>query len=166
MQIIKGNSLQFESERNLISEDLAFNLEFFKYANSACLVPGCGYFYRVNPESLSHSYRNDRFDASLKLYQYVCEQVRRLKLNEDAFNRATKYLFICVRSSIEQEAQKNPNRTMNDAIRRIREICSNDALICAIDKYPVRNLGFKQKLFLFFIKRKWCLALYFLSKKA
>lgn len=166
MQIIRGNSLQFESEQNLISEDLAFNLEFFKYANSACLVPGCGYFYRVNPESLSHSYRNDRFDASLKLYQYVCEQVQILELNEDALNRATKYLFVCVRSSIEQEAQKNPNRTMNDAIRRISEICSNNALICAIDKYPVRNLGLKQKLFLFFIKRKWCLALYFLSKKA
>lgn len=61
------HNLRFPSERELISEDLVFNIDYMQYANGACTIDKAGYNYRVNLGSLSTSYRKDRFEASYLL---------------------------------------------------------------------------------------------------
>ena len=62
------HNLRFPSERELISEDLVFNIDYMQYANGACTIDKAGYNYRVNLGSLSTSYRKDRFEASKHFY--------------------------------------------------------------------------------------------------
>lgn len=65
--IIDNNNLRFVSERELISEDLIWNIDFLY--NSKCIVtlPYTFYYYFHNTDSLSKRIRIDRFDYFKKL---------------------------------------------------------------------------------------------------
>ena len=40
-KIIKKYNVEFPSERELISEDLVFNIDFMQYANGVCTISDC-----------------------------------------------------------------------------------------------------------------------------
>lgn len=54
LDIIKRNEISFD-EKNIIGEDLGFNIKFFSYANSVYCIDTCCYNYRVRPESAMNS---------------------------------------------------------------------------------------------------------------
>ena len=68
-EIIKKRKIRFPSERELISEDLVFNIEYLQYSNGACSIEAVDYNYRINSISLSHRYRTDRLEASAFFYK-------------------------------------------------------------------------------------------------
>lgn len=55
------NNLRFFSERQIISEDLFFNLDCLLHSTSVVELPATFYNYLVNSQSLTLSYRSDRF---------------------------------------------------------------------------------------------------------
>lgn len=161
--IIREHNLRFPSERELISEDLIFHLEYSQYANGACTITNTDYKYRVNEESLSKSYRTDRMEKSLFFYDEV---IRRLKIygyGENVVNRAKRILFVYTRTSISQEVTYKKN-TIVVAVRNIKKICSNTHLLEIINSYPIREFGLPQRVFLECVKHKMGLALYILKK--
>ena len=80
-EIIKKNNVRFHSERELISEDLIFNLDFLKYANKVAFNNGSHYHYRVNPTSLTSTIRTDRIEKNLALYNYIKDNIENWGLN-------------------------------------------------------------------------------------
>jgi glycosyltransferase involved in cell wall biosynthesis len=58
--IIKDNNINFSSERDVISEDSIFSLEYFSKACRVALIPDKLYFYRKNEASLTHKFDTDR----------------------------------------------------------------------------------------------------------
>ena len=70
-EIIKKNNVRFHSERELISEDLIFNLDLLKYANKIAFNKGAHYHYRINNLSLSNTIRTDRIEKNLALYEFI-----------------------------------------------------------------------------------------------
>ena len=69
--IIDDNHLSFHSERELISEDMIFNLDFLSHAESAVYNQSTLYFYRVNHSSTTHTIRFDRFEKYKQFYNYI-----------------------------------------------------------------------------------------------
>ncbi|MBQ3046361.1 MAG: glycosyltransferase family 2 protein [Clostridia bacterium] len=57
---IKRNGLRFKSEREIISEDTYFALEFFSRISSAVIVGDCLYYYYKRDNSLSRTFKKDR----------------------------------------------------------------------------------------------------------
>lgn len=55
------NNLSFFSERQIISEDLFFNLDCLLHSKTVVELPATFYNYLVNTQSLTLSYRSDRF---------------------------------------------------------------------------------------------------------
>lgn len=149
--IIKEHNLKFPSERELISEDIVFNIQYFQYANGGCLIESTGYYYRVNDTSLTRSYRADRFEAYKRFYQFTKNLLTELGYKEDTIFRLDRYFFICLRKAIHQEGD-NPNP---DSISdNLRIICTDTLVQDIIASYPCNKLGFKQSLFLRLIKAK------------
>lgn len=68
--IIKSG-VRFHSERELISEDYAFNIEFAPKSGAIAYMPYSFYFYRDNHQSLSKMFRADRIDRSALFCDYL-----------------------------------------------------------------------------------------------
>lgn len=60
-EIIDNNKLRFVSERDLMSEDLIWNIDFLNHANCIITLPNAYYYYYSNTNSLSKKVRKDRF---------------------------------------------------------------------------------------------------------
>lgn len=100
---IKNFSVRFPSERELISEDLVFNIDYMQYANGACTVSNIGYFYRMNQNSLTTRYREDRFEACRFFYQEMKKKIEDLMYDEMVILRLRRMFFIYIRMCISQE---------------------------------------------------------------
>lgn len=164
---IKNNTILFPSERDLISEDIIFNIEYTQYANGACVISEIGYNYRYNPLSLTKNYRANKFEACTKLHIYVKNKLKELGYDNKTQYRLDRIYFVSARGCIAQETNSNNGFTFKQRIYHIRKICMDDILQNTIDRYPVKKLGFAQRGFLYMVKHKWCSALYiyFLLKK-
>lgn len=150
---IKEHHIRFCSERELISEDMVFNIDYMQYANGACTVNRIGNHYRMNVNSLSHSYSEDRFERSKYFFVEMKKKLISLGYDLDVLERLTKTFFIYMRTSIDQELHAN-NRSRKEKIKMLKKICSDEVTIQAIKNYPVRKLGLRQQIFLFLVRHK------------
>lgn len=111
MNIIKDNNVRFHSERELISEDMIFNLDFLKFASCVAFNNCAHYHYRVNPTSLTSTIRTDRIEKNLKLYEYIKNNIHTWKLEKEKANERNARLFIGYsRSSIKQILNSTYNK--------------------------------------------------------
>lgn len=161
--LIRNYRLRFPSERELISEDLIFQLEYLQYANGACTIENTEYKYRTNDASLTRSYKADRKEKSIFFYEEVIKRLKGYGYGNDVINRAKRLLFIYIRMSISQEVTYKEN-SMKVAVRNIRQICSDQRLQNIIKSYPVKKLGMAQKIFLGCVRYRMGFTLYCLKK--
>jgi len=158
--IINNNHIRFPSERELISEDLVFNIDYMQFAKGACTIDALDYYYRVNEVSLTQGYRKDRIEASLFFYKVMKNKLIGLGYGKDTLLRLSRMLFIYIYMSIIQEASKISHNSMRISKRNIKCICAYDTVKEVITEYPIHRLGVKQQLFLSLIKHKRSFLLY------
>lgn len=160
VKIIQEHNLHFVSERELISEDIVWDSDYYRYSKSVKVIPSSSYYYRYNPTSLSQTYKPDRFARSIKFYGYMIGKMSKTEIAEDAWLRQTRNLFVAVRTCLSQ----GTNRPYSKIHRSVVEICSNLVLQDAITKYPIRRLGIRQRFFILMIKYKCANILSILAK--
>lgn len=160
--IIKKHGILFPSERVLISEDLVFNIEYMQYANNASTIDFVGYNYRYNPNSLSHKYKDNRFDMCKFFYENIKERLDKYKYDKNTYYRLDRIFFIYLKMCISQEKKSISNKSKKDSIEVIKRICSDKLVLDAINDYPIKKMGIKQKTFLLLIKKQKYKKLYFL----
>ena len=159
---IKRHNIMFLSEREIISEDLMFQIEYMQYANSAYIVSHVGYNYRTNINSLTKKYRNDKFEDCMKFYFYTRKRLFELNYDEETMYRLDRITFIKVKGCISQE--KFSKNSFLKIIRNIRSMCNDVRLQTIIKKYPINELGYKQKIFMYMLKYKQSFLLYICMK--
>ena len=162
--IIKNNNLKFPSERELISEDLVFNIDYMQYAGGACTIDATSYNYRVNMKSLTTSYRADRFEASKYFYLEMKKKLKELGYGKETMLRLDRMFFVYLKMCIGQEKSKCSKNTPSKAIHVIKKICEDDTVNNIIENYPVQCLGVKQRVFLMLISNKKAGVLYVILK--
>lgn len=151
MDIIKKYNLRFVSERQIISEDIIWNFDYFKHSSLSKVTSFNEYNYRVTPGSLSQKYRPNIFESFVHLYMLLKQRINDENLGKEALNRAQRQFLVNIRYSISNE-KKNRN---NDLSRRIKDIVYSDTVQEVVKTYPVKELnGFKQKVFIILIKLK------------
>ena len=153
MDIIKKNGIKFCSERDLISEDLVFNIDYMQHAKCVCISDRNGYYYRMNPASLTHRYLENRFEQSKKFYVEISKRLKSLGYGDTAINRLRKSFFINVRAAIEQESQYSEHSYW-DKRKKVISICNDEVLQNAIRSYPIQEFSLKQRVFLELIRYK------------
>lgn len=70
-EVIERHHIRFHSERELISEDYIFNIEFAFACRKIVYTDRKFYAYRVNPSSLTSAVRSDRVEKAIYFSKYL-----------------------------------------------------------------------------------------------
>lgn len=162
LPIILENGVRFPSERVLISEDIIFNIHYYQYAKRVSLIESTDYYYVVYDNSLTHKYREDRFDKYVYLFEEESKLLKKYQLYDIASIRLKKTFFNTVKMSLEQEKRKISGKTFRERKHTVEQICNSTILQEIIQTYPIKSLGFSQRVFLYLLKFKLKLVLTFL----
>lgn len=83
LDTFRQNNVRFFSEKEIISEDAYFALEFYPKAKTVTIVPECLYYYYKRSTSLSRQYRPDRQMKNDVFLEKSLECIRKYNLPEE-----------------------------------------------------------------------------------
>lgn len=152
--LLNEQSIRFRSEREVLSEDTIFMVDFIKCAGKAVGVPEAYYCYWRNEGSLSKSYNRQRFEKSLfflgelerHLEGAVEEGEYRIYLDRltQGFGRV-----LCSQEVMHAKAEGIAYPVLR---ARLKEICTCDRIGGALQTYPWYKLPRMQAAFAFAMK--------------
>lgn len=161
--IIFHHNIRFHSERELVSEDSIFNLDFFKYATNIIRTTAKAYFYRINPLSLTHHISVKKLEKHLLFYNFFemyCKQDP--ELGDEGIQRAKRRLLGAFRSTMVKFAiEAQPFKVRYS---RIFNLMNNPIWLMIYNTYCWRNLPFKYVVSFLLCKNKMPL-LFIISSK-
>lgn len=160
MDIIKKEGLCFHSERELISEDIVWNMAYLTKVKKVSAIDSVDYFYRVNDQSLTRKFNPKGFELSTFFYSFMLDEISKLNLSQEAVLRMTKQYFIYVYVFISQLRYKG----FKESYKVLKSYCENSTLQNAIKNYPINQLPLKQKMFLELLKKRYIYLLLILIK--
>lgn len=151
--------VRFCSERDLISEDFVFHLSLIPLCERIVIIPDLLYHYCMNDNSLTTSYRKDRFEDVLKLWKASVEMID-LSLLENMKVRLDYLLLKLTLDTISFEVRYN----RNDVLSVLRKISMNEEVQKRLNTYPIHRLCGKHYVFFLLLKKKSFRSLYLLFK--
>lgn len=115
-------NLRFYSEREILSEDLPFQIIFFQNANNIKFIPDYLYTYCLNYKSLTSQFCISKFEAALNLrnlLQNIVPQTNKSLFFIDAeYYSRIRYLL--------KELVSSHNMKFKEKIHFIQSLCKND----------------------------------------
>lgn len=158
--VIVNNNIQFLSEREYLSEDTLFNLEFCKYAEKVIIIPKDYYNYTYNGESLTKKYNPNRFYQLKNFFKILLQKKEDYSYVSDCDRRVSFLFYVYLRHTIEYEVKSRKiNGTVN-SFRRINEICKDDFIIDFIANMDMESLSKKRKLFIYLVLHKHAIVIF------
>lgn len=152
LDVIKNNGLRFHSERQYISEDMLFNLDFLYHSQRVKVVPWQFYHYCLNGASLTHSYRPDRWEKQVLMLEVLNDKDKYIDKDELSLRLKRTAIFYTM-SAISQE-WKRKDQSYSQKKKAIREIENEQVIVETIKNYPIRKLPIKWMIYSFLLKAK------------
>lgn len=152
MDIIKKYNLSFVSEREWISEDILFNIEYYLYAQKVKVIQYIGYNYRVNSNSLTTKYISNRFEQCKAMYAKEVDLLNEHEIYDITKERLNRQFFNYLRMCFAQTRRSISGLSFSHAIANIKKICKDELVKSIIANYPMEMLGVKQRGFLYAVK--------------
>ncbi len=162
---IREHGLRFLSEREILSEDLPFNIAYLQHADGACTTSYIGYNYRANPASLTKSYRADRFERSCHFYREMSSTLEHLGYDEQTQMRFDRLFFVYIKACVSQESRAVSGHGAKQSLENIRRICRDGLVAQIVTTYPIRKLGLKQRVFVYMLRLRAARLLYAFANK-
>jgi len=160
--VIRRHGLRFKSERELISEDRLFNLDYLLHTSSAMFIPDALYNNRVNPLSLSRTVRPDRIDKNYFYYQYLLTWLEENNFGIEGSLRVTRLFIADSRVAIFQYVQSSHSK--KEKIQWLKEVASHPVWREIAKSYPYQQLPLKYALHFYLTYKGYCRLVYFYSK--
>lgn len=142
--LIEDNRIRFHSERELISEDLIFNIDILSCAKKVVVTELQFYYYRVVSQSLTHTIRNDRHEMNKKFYHYLKERMHELGYGDEGEKRCTRLFLGYSRSTILGICASNLK--IKEKRIRVSDICTDEIFSRIHDVYPYKKLPIKYRI--------------------
>ena len=144
--LIKANGIVFLSERVTYSEDLFFNLDAFRKANSCAITTTEYYFYLNNPLSTVHRY-HDPVSKCEKLLTYTgkSKSLSR-KAQVRIFNTFVESLLRLITDNSIPWVKKHTI---------VKKLNSTSVFIDSFLNVSTNDLTFPSKIFLMCARKKW-----------
>lgn len=152
MDLIRRANWRFVSERKIISEDVYSLLDLYSEVNSISIVSEALYMYCENDGSLTHTYREDRFDKICYFYK-ECYSLAVKKGYSQAVVDNISYPFIANTIGA-LKLIINAQLDIKEKYRLTYEIVNNEQLQLVINNIDYRMEGFNRKVFFHFVKKK------------
>lgn len=143
-QLLADHHVRFVSERECISEDIVFNVDFLGHAKRAAAIPDVSYYYECGHKgSLSKGFRSDWLSMERRLYDVLEERLEEIFPRERYILYLQRFLIMRIAFDITQEIRYHDNvdrsHPMRDSVKRM---LSDDRLREALRSYPWWRLPF------------------------
>jgi len=158
---IKKYGIRFKSERELISEDLLFNLDYLLHSSKVVAIPDVYYNYRSNPLSLTAKIRPDRIIKNLFFYQYLLEILKINNFGIDGYLRATRLFIGYARKYIRQYVKSSLSK--KEKVQWLKEVTNHNIWKEIASSYPYRKLPLKYALHFYLLHKNYHRLLYHYS---
>ena len=93
-KFLQEKNIKFKSEREILSEDYIFSAEVCAKANVICFYDKTIYYYCDNEQSLTNSYRSDRYKKAVVLYKEMHKIAEKYKLTNNEILRMDNNFLI------------------------------------------------------------------------
>ncbi len=156
MDLIKNKDLKFLSEREILSEDTLFMVDYIKNITCAVGVSGAYYCYCRNDDSLSKSYNSTRFERSIVFLNELEKQIENTVSKQEYKIYLDRLIQGFGRILCSQEiVHARDNKIKFTVLRkRLKEICTHEKIKDVLKTYPWYKLPVKQAAFAFAMKYK------------
>lgn len=135
---LEQNGIKFCSEREFMSEDIIFHINFFSYADNIVYIPDRLIYYCDNGASLSRSFDRNRFGRYVGMYHKIQELMHHYNYPKEYLLSAHKYIIIASRGCIYSFFNNIPGK--NERMEYIREITGKRDLWNIVRKSGVRRI--------------------------
>lgn len=149
---IDKNHLRFISEREVMSEDIHFNLNMLCRSQCVCVLPKFFYNYRCTPGTITQKIDFNQFERIKFLYFFTIKECRILEIEDSIYQRIQRFFIGYVRNYI-----RVISRSKSSIPNQVRIISSiiNDSIWNGIWlSYPIHIAPLKQRLFIRLIQKK------------
>lgn len=143
-EIIRDNDVRFKSEREYISEDLLFNMDFIQYCNRVTELPMTFYYYFVNSDSLTNALRKDRFEKNLSLRNFLIDNYPCYNTSPQYVQRVDRMFIGYTRSVL--SIIVNSNLSKAHKLLQIKQICENGIWKQLEKTYPIKDMPFFKRI--------------------
>lgn len=151
--VIETYGIRFRSEREFLSEDTIFSLDFCRHIERAVVLPEYFYHYVQNGDSFSHAYRKDRLALTKVLCGVLEEYAKVYQIEDKVCQRIHMVYWVSLMECIKQEIKRDISAEEKD--RQIRKMCDEAETQRRIKELKLSKLNLKQRVFWYCIKRKW-----------
>lgn len=150
-QIQKSN-IKFVSEREFLSEDILFNIEYLIKSRKIGMIPKCYYYYCCNDGSLTRSYRPDMKDRMNRLYVAIKEKLQEVMIYDFANLNLDRLYLLMVRGAIKSEFLNNTD--IKNRKLKLKKLFNDEILTKILKTYPFELLPIKHRIFFHLLKYK------------
>lgn len=150
---LEGNQIRFQ-EKLKVLDDMIFNLEVFGALKEAAYCMDKIYHYSYTPDSVTNSYKPDRVEQDVKVWNYLEQYMNasfakeewskedKEMLRQAYFSRVIKSFAICCRLCF--FCKENPN-SINRKVAYLKEVLQLSPYRDAFSCIDMRNVDWKLK---------------------
>lgn len=143
-EIIERERIRFLSEREYLSEDICFNLQYLLSSNVAVMIPDALYRYRFNPMSLTNHYKEDEYKKACNLYEQVKYWANNSRLTQCREFRIERFFITKVRELLFRLC--STSITFSEKRNLVKDILNDINLCETLNEYPVCNYTLKYRI--------------------
>lgn len=153
-EMIEKYQIRFPSERQVLSEDTVFSLEFCRHIDGAAVLPAFFYHYVQNESSFSHAYRPDRYPLTLRLCGILEDYARQYGILEKVRGRINRVMWVSLMECLKQEV-KRADADRRQIAYNVRTLCREAGVQKAAWALNPSDFGMKQRALLTAVRHKW-----------
>ena len=156
--IFMEHRVQFVSEREFVSEDIIFDIDFLSHVRSVCYLPDCLHYYVVNPYSLSHTYDDAKYHKMVNLSRIIKERLAKIYSEEKYYLHYLRSVFFLLRNTVMRMV------LAGETDQKIKRILEEKLYQELLSNYPYQRMDLKHRIVFFLLKYKCILLLKILFK--
>jgi glycosyltransferase involved in cell wall biosynthesis len=162
-KIIVDNSLDFNTQLKN-NEDTHFNFDFLSKCQSVYVSdkPYYNYYNRINVASASKGYIENIFDIYVLTYFKAVDFLRKTDTYDNNIGFQNQYFIDLIIGAINGIVNGNNTLSKREALKKVRNICGNEAVCQAIKTVRYKNI--KKQLMVSLIKMKSYQLIYLVLK--
>ena len=162
LALINDIKWRFVSERQYISEDVYSFLNLYRHVNKAAVLPKALYYYCENVESLSRSYRKDRFEMIKYCYNECLKLCDKMEYGSEVKERLAFQFFSNVIGALKGIVKLDIGN--KEKMQALKEIISDNDLQNAVNKIELKKESVKRSVLIVSIRKRLVRTVYWLIK--
>lgn len=160
---IREYGLRFMSEREVLSEDTMFKLEYLTHITCICVLSNVFYNYRITQGSLSTTYSDTRITRACAMYREQLRILKDLSIDYKQGKQRIQRMFL-MNARIDAKRNSLSAASYREARADLIRLASMPELQEILAEYPWRKTPVKYRVFNFCFAHRLVFPLYFFSR--